>query len=353
MSAAADRALWEKLTSAGVATGEMPASREARTPWYVRVMLGAAGLVAALFLLAFLALGFQIVVDSPAAAAAIGILLIAGAYAMFRHSPHGDFAPMFALAVSIAGQALVVYGLGDSMMRGSYGALMWLVAVLEAGLAYAMPSYLHRVASAYAADIAAAAAAAIAGAGFIAPGALAAALAYLWLNEARLARAHSRVTPIAYGLTLAFIQIEATALIARAALVDTRAAGSLVYALAPAGESLVAAVFVAVVVTLMRRAGRSLHERPALIAVIVAAAIGAASLKATGIAGGLAIVILGFAAGNAVLWGLGIAGLLFYACGYYYLLDLTLMSKSIALAATGLVLLMARRIVLKSVLPHA
>jgi uncharacterized membrane protein len=54
-----------------------------------------------------------------------------------------------------------------------------------------------------------------------------------------------------------------------------------------------------------------------------------------------------------VLWGLGVAGLLAYVCGYYYLLDLTLMDKAIALAATGAVLLAARYLVLNRVLRDA
>jgi hypothetical protein len=209
------------------------------------------------------------------------------------------------------------------------------------------------VGSAYAAGIAFALAMGSAGAGFAAPGVLAAVLAYLWLEEARLAHAHTRVTPIAYGLTLAFIQVEATSMLGRGALLHTPADPSLIYSPAPIGESLVAIVLVAVVATLVRRAGWSLRERPGFISMLAAAAIGAASLQAPGIAGGLAVIILGFAAGNAVLWGLGIAGLLFYICGYYYVVDLTLMGKAITLAATGLVLLGARRLVLRGTLPHA
>ena len=53
MSATADRVLWEKLAVAGLARGEMPERLEAQTPWYVRVMLGIAGLIAAACLLAF------------------------------------------------------------------------------------------------------------------------------------------------------------------------------------------------------------------------------------------------------------------------------------------------------------
>ena len=54
------------------------------------------------------------------------------------------------------------------------------------------------------------------------------------------------------------------------------------------------------------------------------------------------IVVLGFANGNRVLTGLGIAALLFYVFAYYYLLQETLLFKSGVLLATGFVLLVAR-----------
>jgi len=63
------------------------------------------------------------------------------------------------------------------------------------------------------------------------------------------------------------------------------------------------------------------------------------------------IVLLGFANGNRVLVGLGIASLLFYVSGYYYLLDATLLVKSGVLAATGAVLIAARWLVLNVVMP--
>ena len=329
----------------------MPAAPEAPAPWYVRVMLGFAGLIAALFLLAFLGLGFRFVADSPAAAAVVGLALVAGAYALFRASRRGDFAAMFALAASIAGQALFIYGAHESFFRGSPAALWALVAIFEAVLTYAMANYIHRVGSAYAATIAVALALAAAGMGFIAPGVIAATLAWLWLDEARLAKAHSRITPAAYGLTLAFFQLEATALLARGVLLDTSTDVPVLWALVPIGEGLVLLVLLAVVGTLIRRAGWPLSDRRAIVAIVAAAVIGAASLHAPGIAGGLAVVVLGFAAGNAILCGLGIAGLLVYLCGYYYVLDLTLMGKAIALGVTGVTLLVARHVVLRRVLP--
>ena len=352
MSAASDRALWSKLVAAGVVHGDMPERRESHAPWYVRVMLGVAGVLAAGFLLAFVGLAFQFVIDSPVAAGAVGLMLVVGAYVLFRGSGRSDFAPMFALAVSIAGQVLFVYGLHD-LFGSAARAPMWaFVALFEIALAILMPSFIHRVGSSYAAGLALTVALSRAGCGFLAPGLTAAAAAWLWLAEARLAKAHSRVTPIAYGLTLAFVQIEATMLLGRGVLLDAYARtdvllpGALLYF----GESLVSITLVATVFVLMRRAGWRVRDRATLIAIGAAAAIGVASLEAPGIGGGLAIVVLGFAAGNAVLAGIGVAGLLFYVSAYYYLVELTLFDKALTLALTGTVLLVTRAVVLKRVL---
>jgi uncharacterized membrane protein len=119
------------------------------------------------------------------------------------------------------------------------------------------------------------------------------------------------------------------------------------------GEALVLATLLFVVWRLVRRAGWAPREPRSVIALATAAAIGAASLKAPGVAAGFIIVLLGFAHGNRVLSGLGIAALLFYVSGYYYLLDATLLFKAGVLAASGAALLAARWVMLRRILPHA
>jgi uncharacterized membrane protein len=64
------------------------------------------------------------------------------------------------------------------------------------------------------------------------------------------------------------------------------------------------------------------------------------------------IVLLGYAAANRVLAGIGLAALVFYLSAYYYTLEETLLYKSAVLAATGLVLLASRWLMLRFVLPE-
>jgi uncharacterized membrane protein len=103
---------------------------------------------------------------------------------------------------------------------------------------------------------------------------------------------------------------------------------------------------------LLKRTAWALREPRTVVALIAGAAvIGAASIKAPGIAGGLTIAVLGFANGNRMLVGLGVAALLLYVSSYYYLLDATLLLKSGVLVATGVALLAARWLVLNVVMP--
>jgi uncharacterized protein DUF4401 len=343
--------LWAKIASAGMTVGDMPEAVDAHTPWYVRVMLGIAGWLAAGFLLGFVGVGLSFVLESKAASVSVGFMVIAAAYAVFRMAPRNDFSSMFGLAVSFAGQALVMFGVLGLFERHPTGATPWLiVAAIEAALAVVMPNFIHRVASAYAAGFAFVYACEIAGAHAVAAGVLAASVAFVWLQEAQFGKLLAVASPVGYGLTLALIQVEGMSSF-RHSMAMLLQEKQFLGASPWIGEALVATALLASVWVLLRRAGWELREARTILGLATAAAIGAASFKAPGIAAGLMIVLLGFANGNRVLAGLGIASLLVYVSSYYYLLDATLLVKSGVLAATGAVLLGARWLVLNVVMP--
>jgi uncharacterized membrane protein len=352
MSSLSDRELWSKLAAAGLTVGDMPEAEAEHTPWYVRVMLGIAGLIAAIFLLGFVGMAFAFVMQSNSASLAVGLMAVIAAYAVFRVAQRNDFAIMFALAVSFAGQALLIYGILGFLDRQITSAPPWVaIACIEAILAIAMPNFIHRAASAYGAATAFAYACAFSGADVVAAGVVGAAVAFIWLNEARLGKLNAVVAPIGYGLTMSLIEIEGGAL--------TGKSGAMMFGarLAPQippwiGEAFVVAALLVSVWVLIRRAGWTMREPKTLLAFAAAAALGAASFKAPGIACGLMIAMLGFSNGNRVLAGLGIAALLYYVSSYYYLLNETLLFKSGVLLATGIVLLGVRWSVLNVVLPN-
>jgi uncharacterized membrane-anchored protein len=340
-------AAWTALRDAGLVQGAAPAAA-LEAPWYVRLMLGVAGWIAALFLLGFVAAGMAWLIESEWGCVVGGLLGSGAAWLLLRKLGHNEFAAQFALAVSFAGQALFAYGV-FGLLQGSPDSpavrpTVWLVLALQqAALVALMPSATHRLWSGFAAAAAATLALRAGGGAFLAPGLLLGAAAWAWLNEYRWPRFGPVLRPAAFGVVLALVLFELAAGMLRPATgFDVDPAGRRLY-----GQLLSGAVLLGVVWVLLRRAGATLPGRAAAVGLAGTAVMVLVSLEAPGIAAGLCILVLGFAHGNRALAGLGGAALLLYAGGYYYELDLTLLAKSQVLAATGGVLLALRWVLLR------
>src|SRR5262249_12346056 len=101
-------------------------------------------------------------------------------------------------------------------------------------------------------------------------------------------------------------------------------------------------VLVGAVIALIRREGLELGSGQGRVGLAAALILGLASFKAPGVAPAAAILVVGYANGNRVLAGLGIAALVGYLSHYYYSMQSTLLVKSGLLAAAGIALLAAR-----------
>ncbi|MDH5577316.1 MAG: DUF4401 domain-containing protein, partial [Betaproteobacteria bacterium] len=111
MNTAGRESLWGRLRAAALVEGDVPPPDTARSPWYVCVMLGVAGWIGALFMIGFLGVGFEFVFKNTTVTFVTGAAVCAGAAVLFRANPHGNFTGQFGLAVSLAGQALMIYAL--------------------------------------------------------------------------------------------------------------------------------------------------------------------------------------------------------------------------------------------------
>ena len=123
----------------------MPAQKTNDRPLAISFLLGASGWVAGLFMLAFVAALFR--PDSTAQAAFCGIALLAAAWGLFKVDGDGTqvFVAQLALALSIAGQCLMLYamsGRAHGIVPVANAAL-----VLQIALAVVMPNRLHRTLS--------------------------------------------------------------------------------------------------------------------------------------------------------------------------------------------------------------
>ncbi|HEY0130460.1 MAG TPA: DUF4401 domain-containing protein [Allosphingosinicella sp.] len=339
------QALWARLAAEGLVEGERPEPERPQSPWYVRTMLGIAGWIGALFLLGFVGAAFAFVMKDASAALFAGAACCGGALALYRSLRGQDFADQFALALSLAGQVLMIVGLAELMKPGG-PPLYFAIAAMQAGLALAVPNFLHRVLTAAGAALALALGIADLSLHGLAAPLLCAALAWVWLEPARWARSGRLWRPIGYGLVLALLLVETFRLFGVAQWLDlARGTRGWMQSHGPlVGRVLTAALLVFVAVLISNREGHSTGSRTTLAAAAGAFLIGLFSLGAPGFASALLILLLGFAAGNRLLMALGVLGLLGFASHFYYSLHSTLLVKSGLLAATGLVLLAAHLI---------
>lgn len=343
MSAAGTQALWDRLRAAALVEGDRPPVAAARAPWYVRVMLGVAGWIGALFMLGFLAVGLDFAIKNPPVAFFTGAVVCAGAAVLFRLNPHGDFTSQFGFAVSLAGQALMVYALARLFER-SFSAAALAIALQQALLFALLPNFIHRVWASWTAAYAAVFALGNAGLQAFAPAAVTFAFLWPWLAEFDHPRRGELLRAAGYGLALAAVQTAVMhGSLWSALLVGHAGRQALGGAALPwIGNLAAGLVLIWAVLRLLKREGVGLAEGHGRIALAGALLLALISLKAPGVGPAAAILVVGFANGNRVLAGLGIFALLGYLSHYYYALHATLLEKSALLAAAGLALLAAR-----------
>jgi len=334
--------LWARLSDEGLVEGELPERAQAPSPWYVRTMLGVAGWIGALFLLLFVGATLSVVMDEAGFAVAAGAACCAGAYALFRSFEGHDFADQFGLAVSLAGQMMMIGGLAQLIDVQDAGFFL-AVAAVEAGLALAIPNFLHRVLAAAGAALALALAVNQLGLHGLAAPLLCAGLAFVWLEPERWAAGGRVWRPAGYGLVLALLLVETFRLFGAEMLFapGTGDAGWMALYGPLLGRGLTAALLVWAAADIAVREGHEPWSRTSLAAAGSALVLGLPSLAAPGLASALLVLLLGFAAGNRLLLALGILALLGFITHFYYSLQASLLDKSILLAVTGLALLAA------------
>jgi len=337
--------LWETLLREGIVQGEPPAEVKADSPWYVKTLLGFSGWLAASFLLGFFGIGMEFIVRNSLASCITGGMLIAGAFAIL-HLPKNEFVEHLALAVSLTGQALVVWAIFKFVDQKDDVAWIF-ISLVQVVLALVMPNFLHRVFSSLFAALSFFMAMFSFHWPYIASSVIMLFAAWLWLNEFSYPSHMRKFRAIGYGLVLALVTIKCVSLFSLQTFgwqFAERGAGLL--AQPWVSEVLAGAVMLYVVATLLFRYGSSFLTPFSLTAIAATIILSAASLEARGITVGITIILLGFKGMNRTLTGLGIISLLFYISTYYYQLDLTLLAKSKSLIIIGLVFLAMRWLLL-------
>lgn len=336
--------LWARLQQAGLVEGSLPEAGEASSPWFIRVMLGFAGWLGALFLLGFVGAAFAFVFRDASAAVIVGAGACAAAVVIFRSAPKSDFMAQFGLAVSFAGQAMLLFGMSHWFREFGPRQFAWCFLLQEAALFVLVPNFLHRVICALGGALAATWLIIDGGLYAFAPAAVTAGFLAIWLAEFKYERQGPLLRAGGYGFALASVltAVAHGALwygwLARSGHGQPMGGEAVMWL----GRGASALVLLAAVVMLLRREGLELGSPQGRVGLVAALMLGAVSFKAPGVGPAAAILVVGYANGNRVLVGLGILALLGYLSHYYYALHTTLLYKSGLLAVTGVALLAAR-----------
>lgn len=338
--------IWTMLRKVGAVTGTEPVSGRLESPWYVKVLLAFSGWLAAIFLLGFIGIGFEIVLRNGVVAFTIGCIMVGAAFVILR-IPKNEFIEHLGLAGSLAGQALIVFAIFYSSNLNE--AFSWLlVALLQISLTVFMPSFIHRVFSSFTAILAFSMTITSMGLPPITCGLTLLLSALCWLNEFRYPRHMKKIRAIGYGAVLSLILLKGTATFGYSSIGRLIGLHHPVITAKPwIGELLLGAVAMFVVWQLLQRYNQTIFSRTTISSLLCTLLLCLVSLKVQGLTIGMVVMLLGFSSTNRVLLGLGVISLLFYISSYYYLLNMTLMDKSRTLFVAGVALLTVRWLMLR------
>ncbi len=344
--------LWNKLLKAKLVTGDIPAQAEIDSPWYIKSIMAFSGWLAAIFILGILFAMYSRLYKETTLLITFGSGFIVAAYLLLRLKAN-EFLEHLGFALSLAGMALLVMSV-DNLVIYHEEAIVWLlVAVVQLLLAFIMPNFVHRVFSSFMAAIGFAAALYFYRKSSLEFSAYSIGLmlvtAWVWLNEFRFTKHIEKLQAVGYGLVSALIVIKGSNIFMNTHFWRTQIDNIDVNTwLQPwMVEVLLSAVTLYVIWSLCQKNQPKTSHKALIIALIGGVALTLLSTQAQGLMVGIMILLLGFSASNRVLVGLGIIAMLLAISSYYYLLNNTLMEKSITLFILGVALIIGRFIMMK------
>jgi hypothetical protein len=143
MSAASVEAMIDAMRERGIIAADAPPPQGEAVdrPWFIALMQGVAGWLAGIFLIAFIGLLFK--PEKTSSLLVIGSLLLSSAWLIYHADREGMFLDQLALAISIAGQVAVAWGLLKNVDSGQAAAFTLLA--LQLVVLVAMPNATARI----------------------------------------------------------------------------------------------------------------------------------------------------------------------------------------------------------------
>jgi Domain of unknown function (DUF4401) len=124
---------------------ELAASKQIERPWYISFLLGASGWLAGIFLLIFVGILFY-KDHTPSVMLFAFVVLTASAWGLYKLDRDGAFVSQLALALSVAGQVLLIIGVAQ--LHSGYAWPAFSAFFVEVLFVFIMPNALHRMLSA-------------------------------------------------------------------------------------------------------------------------------------------------------------------------------------------------------------
>ncbi|GAA0813702.1 DUF4401 domain-containing protein [Colwellia asteriadis] len=348
MTTAKQSPLWQALSDANIVEGDAPTRNMLSSPWYVKALLAMSGWLGAIFILAFILAIFSFFMEEPIACFIMSFALFSGAYAILS-TPKSEFFEHLALAFSLAGQALFCWALFSQ----NFDHNSWLIlGVLQAILAYVMPSFLHRLFSTAFAVAAFEIVLITYGQPYILGSVLIFPIVWLGLREFTFIKHYQRNKGVFYGLVIAMLALNSQQFLSEDLFALLSTADDYLITISPwliQGIFIAAALFTSQ--QLLQKNSIKLNDKLAIAIMLITLILAFITLKAPGVLAGLIIMLLGFNQSNRVAIGLGTISLLVYCSSYYYYMEETLLFKAGLLFILGAVALVCRLALIK-VLPR-
>ena len=324
---------WQTLKQAGLTIQDDLPSMVVETPWFIRLLQGFAGWLAALFIVAFIGVSFWSFFEQENAAVMITLAVIAHAVAWPMLSKRSnEFLDQLGLAVSLAGQFLMALGL---MMSFSYEG-RWafiILGVYQLVLVYWMPNAIHRFLSALFAVLSLTWGLNNSFAMDWIQLAFTVSVVMIFLYENRWGNRRDLLQPLAYGLACGALLVDGVWLSGAYLWVSQQIETVWVF---PWIHMLVSiALLIFVLYQIMRSGDHEPISGFGLSLLVIAAATAGVVYYVTGSLNSLLILLLGFYRKRPILLMIGVLTLIGFVSWYYYSLHISLLRKSLILLSSG------------------
>lgn len=337
-----DSEIWQKLKLNGMVSGELSDEQGQMVSalWYVRVLQGLAGWLAALLLLGFLGFGIAGLFQYGPALIALGVIINISAYVFFNQNNDSDFFEQLVLVFSLTGQFLFAFGLFELFeFRSRYWVLV--VGLYQLALMWFVSHYLHRFLSTWFAVIALFWSLDVLIYSGLGSAMVAGLFVWMWLEKTGWRAEQEFYEPIGYALAFSLLQLNLQSQLWLSPFWFQSTEHSwLIHNADWVSALLNSLVLLYFVYRMIQEQRIKLSSPTGRLVALAAVVMLFSALPVIGLSSALLVLLVGFARRNTLLMVMGGLAMLGFIGWYYYSLQITLLQKSMILMVIGGVLLL-------------